>query len=82
MGGAAGVQIRRGCGLAAQAPRQTQRRCCYSWSSRHEPSAPPTHTLGQPLTHSEKARAQTEEVLYRNALNFLKTGPPFHYSAF
>lgn len=38
------LHIRR-LGLAAQAPRQIQCKCCCSWSCRHKPSAlfPPPH---------------------------------------
>lgn len=79
MVGAARLHMRRR-GLAAHAPRQTQGRCCCSGSCRHSLQLPSLPLTGQPSTPREGQGwpGQMEEVLPRNALHFLKTGPPVH----
>lgn len=54
MVGAEGAELRRGLGLAAQAPVQTLYRCCQTWSfkpaSNLSLQLSSDHHTGQPLT--------------------------------
>lgn len=81
MVGAEGAELRRGLGLAAQAPVQTLYRCCQTWSFKPKPSAffRPPHwaAVDTPEPLEGQGRPAQMEVLLRSAQNVLKTGPTF-----